>query len=153
MGNLEEDMRQLVPQVLGKKDARRDYSGYGDAGSFLRPLHILLYPPLGCQIRLKSGSTALTTKVCCYRIREYFKERRWIGIIILESLLNSYRRQGVDYLNFGIASFDLIYKLRNTMQSLLIDGIAAGLAPGELKIFELKDIAYVSKGAGIHPRI
>lgn len=68
-----------------------------------------------------------------------------IGIVILEALLNSFRRQGIDYLNFGIASFDLIHKLQEYDTVLLIDGIDAGLASGELKIFELKDIAYVSK--------
>lgn len=70
-----------------------------------------------------------------------------IGIVILESLLNSCRREGIDYLNFGIASFDLIHKLQEYDTVLLIDGIDAGLAPGQLKIFELKDIAYVSKEA------
>ena len=68
-----------------------------------------------------------------------------IGIIILESLLNSFRREGTDYLNFGIASFDLVHRLGEYEIVLLIDGIDAGLPPGELKIFELKDIAYVSK--------
>lgn len=72
-----------------------------------------------------------------------------IGIVILESLLNSCRREGIDYLNFGIASFDLIHKLQEYDTVLLIDGIDAGLAPGELKIFELKDIAYVSKEAPV----
>ena len=72
-----------------------------------------------------------------------------IGIVILEALLNSFRKPGIDYLNFGIASFDLIYKLQEYDAVLLIDGIDAGLAPGELKIFELKDIAYVSKEAPV----
>ena len=70
-----------------------------------------------------------------------------IGIIILESLLNSFRREGADYLNFGIASFDLVHRLGEYEIVLLIDGIDAGLPPGELKVFELKDIAYVSKEA------
>ena len=70
-----------------------------------------------------------------------------IGIVILEALLNSFRKPGIDYLNFGIASFDLIYKLQEYDAVLLIDGIDAGLAPGELKIFELKDIVYISKEA------
>ena len=95
----------------------------------------------------KSGSTALTTRFAVIGLGNTLRRDDGIGIIILESLLNSYRRQGVDYLNFGIASFDLIYKLQEYDTVLLIDGIAAGLAPGELKIFELKDIAYVSKGA------
>ncbi len=70
-----------------------------------------------------------------------------IGIIILESLLNSFRREGADYLNFGIASFDLVHRLGEYDIVLLIDGIDAVFPPGELKIFELKDIAYVSKEA------
>ena len=65
-----------------------------------------------------------------------------IGVNILESLLNNYRRPGIDYLNFGIASFDLMHRLQNYDAVLLIDGIAANLAPGELKIFELKDASF-----------
>ncbi|MEK6563531.1 MAG: hydrogenase maturation protease [Candidatus Omnitrophota bacterium] len=72
-----------------------------------------------------------------------------IGIVILESLLNSCKRERVDYFNFGIASFDLIYKLREYDSVLLIDGLDAGLAAGELKIFELKDISYHLKGPAL----
>lgn len=64
-----------------------------------------------------------------------------IGIIILESLLNNYKEQRIDYLNFGIASFDLMHRLQDYDLALLIDGITAGLPAGELKIFELEDIS------------
>ena len=65
-----------------------------------------------------------------------------IGIIILESLLRFYKREGIDYLNFGSASFDLIHRLQNYDVALVIDGINAGLDVGEVKISELKDIEY-----------
>ena len=65
-----------------------------------------------------------------------------IGIIILESLLNFYKRKDIDYFDFGIASFDLINRINGYVAALLIDGIDAGLWPGEIKIFELKDIEY-----------
>ncbi|MBT9151191.1 MAG: Hydrogenase 1 maturation protease [candidate division WS2 bacterium] len=64
-----------------------------------------------------------------------------IGIIILECLLNHYKQQGIDYLNFGIASFDLMHRLQDYDLALLIDGISAGLPAGELKIFDLKGIS------------
>ena len=65
-----------------------------------------------------------------------------IGIIILESLLNFYQKKGVDYLNFGSASFDLLHRLKSYDVVLLIDGVNAGLEAGELLISELKDIEY-----------
>ena len=68
-----------------------------------------------------------------------------IGIIILESLLNNYKREAIDYLNFGIFSFDLIHRLQDYDLALLIDGIAADLLPGELKIFGLGDATFTKK--------
>lgn len=63
-----------------------------------------------------------------------------IGILILESLLKFYKRQQIDYLNFGTASFDLIQRLADYKKTLLIDGINAGLAAGELRIFKIDDL-------------
>lgn len=91
----------------------------------------------------------MSNKIAVIGLGNTLRRDDGIGIIILDSLLSSYRREGVDYLNFGIASFDLIHKLQEYDTVLLIDGIDAGLAPGELKIFELKDIAYVSKEAPV----
>jgi hydrogenase maturation protease len=65
-----------------------------------------------------------------------------IGMIILESLLRFYKREGIDYLNFGSDSFDLIHRLQDYDAALVIDGINAGLDVGEVKISELKDIEY-----------
>ncbi|RJP29628.1 MAG: hydrogenase maturation protease [Candidatus Omnitrophota bacterium] len=65
-----------------------------------------------------------------------------IGIVVLESLLQFYREENVDYLNFGTASFNLVNKIKDYKAVLLIDGIDAGLLPGELKIFDLQDICY-----------
>lgn len=68
-----------------------------------------------------------------------------IGVVILESLLNHYQQPGIDYLNFGISSFDLIHRLGNYDLVLLIDGIAANLAAGELKIFSLEEVSFIDK--------
>lgn len=68
-----------------------------------------------------------------------------IGIAVLESLLKFYKREGIDYLNFGTASFDLIHRMQDYTTVVLIDGIRADLAAGELKIFELKNIEHDSK--------
>ena len=65
-----------------------------------------------------------------------------IGIMILESLLNFYKRPDLDYLNFGSASFDLLHRLKVYDKALIIDGVDAGLGAGELLISELKDIEY-----------
>ncbi|OGX14756.1 MAG: hypothetical protein A2166_05575 [Omnitrophica WOR_2 bacterium RBG_13_41_10] len=65
-----------------------------------------------------------------------------IGIVVLESLLKLYKREDIDYFNFGSASFDLLHRIKNYHNVLLIDGINAGFGVGELKINELKDIEY-----------
>jgi hydrogenase maturation protease len=65
-----------------------------------------------------------------------------IGIIILESLLDFYKRKDIDYFSFGSTSFDLLHKLKNYDTVLLIDGVNAGLNVGELLVSELKDIEY-----------
>ena len=80
-----------------------------------------------------------------------------IGVVILESLLNNckegllnnYKHQTIDYLNFGIASFDLIHRLQDYDAALLIDGIAAGLTAGELKIFDSGDISLLKEDSVI----
>ncbi len=68
-----------------------------------------------------------------------------IGVIILGSLLNHYPRPGIDYLDFGIASFDLIHRLQDYATVLLIDGINAELPIGELKIFGLEQASFTNK--------
>ncbi len=72
-----------------------------------------------------------------------------IGIIILQSLLNFYRQDGIDYLDFGPASFDLIHRMRDYDSILIIDGINASLVPGELKIFALEEAEYSINGPAI----
>lgn len=69
-----------------------------------------------------------------------------IGIVILESLLNFHKRNGIEYLNFGIASFDLLHRIKNYDTVFLIDGIDASLIPGELRIFESSKIEYDLNG-------
>lgn len=65
-----------------------------------------------------------------------------VGIAVLESLLRLGKRRGVEYLNFGIASFDLIHRLQDYNAALLIDGVSAGLPAAELKIFDLQEIFF-----------
>ncbi len=72
-----------------------------------------------------------------------------IGINILESLLNNYRRGRIDYLNFGIASFDIVHRLQNYDVVLLIDGINADLPAGRLKIFALEEASFTEKSAPV----
>lgn len=70
-----------------------------------------------------------------------------IGITVLGSLLSLYKRPGIDYLDFGSASFDLLHRMTSYDAMLVIDGIEASLEPGELKIARLEDIAYDLKEA------
>jgi hydrogenase maturation protease len=70
-----------------------------------------------------------------------------IGIIVLESLLNFYKRTDIDYFNFGSASFDLLHRIKTYDAVLLIDGVDAGLNIGELRISKLEDMDYKLKKA------
>ena len=105
----------------------------------------------------KSGSTALTTRCAVIGLGNTLRKDDGIGIIVLESLLKFPQHPQIDYLNFGIASFDLVHRMEKYEFILLIDGIdgstalttGAGLNPGELKIFELKDISYNLKGQAL----
>ncbi len=81
-------------------------------------------------------------KIAVIGIGNILRRDDGIGIIVLESLLKFYKRQGLDYFNFDIASFDLIQKIRSYDIVLLIDGVNADLPVGKLIISELKDIQY-----------
>ena len=72
-----------------------------------------------------------------------------IGIIVLESLLNHYKREAIDYLNFGTASFSLMHRLQDYDLALLIDGISSGLPAGELKIFVLEEASFTERDGAI----
>ena len=82
------------------------------------------------------------SKIAVVGIGNTLRRDDGIGVVILESLLKLYRQEGVDYLNFGITSFDLLHRLRDYKKAVLIDGIHAGLTAGALKIFSLKDARF-----------
>ena len=84
----------------------------------------------------------LPKKIAVIGIGNTLRRDDGIAILVLESLLKFYKQEGVDYLNFGIASFDLLHRLKDYDAALIIDGISANLAPGELNIFNLKDAQY-----------
>jgi len=91
----------------------------------------------------------LSKKVAVIGLGNSLRRDDGIGVIILGSLLNSYRRPGIDYLDFGIASFDLIHRMQDYATVLLIDGINAGLPIGELKIFDLEQASFTDKESAI----
>jgi len=70
-----------------------------------------------------------------------------IGIVVLNRLSlyadasqKTHLQNKFDFLDFGTSAVDLANKLAGYKKALLIDGIDAGLKPGELKIFELREI-------------
>lgn len=87
----------------------------------------------------------MSNKIAVLGLGNSLRRDDGIGIIILESLLNHYQRPGIDYLNFGIASFDLMHRLQNYDKALLIDGINAELPIGALKIFDLEQACFTEK--------
>ena len=99
----------------------------------------------------------MSKKIAVIGLGNTLRKDDGIGIIVLEALLKSSQHPQIDYLNFGIASFDLVHRMEKYERILLIDGIdgstalttGAGLKPGELKIFELKDISYNLKGPAL----
>jgi len=66
------------------------------------------------------------------------------GVVVLGSLVRSYKKDGIDYFDFGSTSFDLINRIQDYDTVLLIDAIKTELPPGELKIFELSSINYLT---------
>ena len=96
-------------------------------------------PPLAGGVR-GGGRESLSNKIAVIGLGNTLRKDDGIGIIVLEALLKSPKHPQIDYLNFGIASFDLIHRLEGYVAVLLIDGIDTGLVPGELKIFGLEDI-------------
>jgi len=84
----------------------------------------------------------LSKKVAIIGIGNTLRRDDGIGIVILESLLNFYKRRGLEYLNFGSASFDLLHRIKSYDVILIIDGINAGLEAAELKVGKLKDLRY-----------
>jgi hydrogenase maturation protease len=84
----------------------------------------------------------LSKKIAVIGIGNSLRRDDGIGIVVLESLLKFYPRKGIEYINSGMAGFDLIRWMRDYEVILFIDGINSGLAAGEVRIFELKDIEF-----------
>jgi len=85
----------------------------------------------------------LSKKIAVVGLGNTLRRDDGIGIKVLEALLNFHRKSGVDYLDFGVTSIDLLNKIKDYDTVLLIDGINAGdLRPGELVIFELSDMGH-----------
>lgn len=104
----------------------------------------------------------MSKKIAVIGLGNILRRDDGIGIRILESLLQFYKREGIDYFNFGIASFDLIHRLQAYNRVLLIDAMVirhseppcflarAGRGtknPGKVTFFELKDIKYNLKNS------
>ena len=87
----------------------------------------------------------MSKKIAVIGLGNTLRKDDGIGIIVLEALLKSPKYPQIDYLDFGIASFDLIHRLEGYATVLLIDGIDAGLEAGELKISEIEKIDYALK--------
>jgi hydrogenase 3 maturation protease len=71
-----------------------------------------------------------------------------IGIVVLDQLIvrvgaycNTPLQNQFDFFDFGTSAIDLATKLSGYKRSLIIDGINAGLKPGQMKIFGLNEIA------------
>ena len=94
-------------------------------------------------------SSSSANKIAVIGLGNTLRKDDGIGIIVLEALLKSLKHPQIDYLNFGIASFDLIHRLERYATVLLIDGIDAGLVPGELKIFGLENISCSLKDTAV----
>lgn len=87
----------------------------------------------------------MSNKIAVIGLGNSLRRDDGIGVIILESLLNNYKRGKIDYLNFGSASFDLMHRLQDYDKALLIDGINAGMPTGALKIFDLEQASFTEK--------
>lgn len=90
----------------------------------------------------------MSNKVAIIGVGNKLRRDDGIGLVILESLRSFYKKENIDYLDFGIASFDLIHRIKDYRTVLLIDGIdTLSLKPGEFKIFGLKEVVYTLKNS------
>lgn len=91
----------------------------------------------------------MSKKIAVIGIGNTLRRDDGIGIVILESLFKFYKREGIEYFNFGTASFDLIHRMQEYDAVLLIDAISASLPLGSVRFFELKDITYNLKESAV----
>jgi len=84
----------------------------------------------------------LSNKKAVIGIGNTLRKDDGVGIVVLESLIRSHKKNGIDYFDLGSASFDLINRIQNYDAVLIIDAIKAELPVGELKIFELNSVNY-----------
>ena len=92
----------------------------------------------------------MSKRIAVIGLGNIYRRDDGIGIEVLKSLLSFHRKSGIDYLDFGVASFDLLHRMSDYGTVLLIDGIdAQGLRPGELAIFELADVDYRLEDTGL----
>ena len=94
-------------------------------------------------------SSSSANKIAVIGLGNTLRKDDGIGIIVLEALLKSLKHPQIDYLNFGIASFDLIHRLERYAIVLLIDGIDAGSPVN--KIFRLEN-KLRQRHRRLHPR-
>lgn len=86
-----------------------------------------------------------TKKIAVIGLGNTLRRDDGIGIHVLALLEKRLKREGVAFLNFGIATFGLINTIPDFQKVLLIDAIDAGLAPAALKIFRLQEAVYTIK--------
>jgi len=89
-----------------------------------------------------SNSNKKTKKKAVIGLGNVLRKDDGIGVSILDLLKASQKldvTNVIDYMNFGIASFDILLRIREYSKVLIIDGINASLRPGELRIFDLDD--------------
>lgn len=82
----------------------------------------------------------MSDKVAVVGIGNTLRRDDGIGIVVLEFLTKFHKKKGIDYFDFGSASFDLINYIQSYDAVILIDAIKADLPLGELKIAELDKI-------------
>jgi hydrogenase maturation protease len=82
----------------------------------------------------------LSDKIAVIGLGNTLRKDDGIGILILDALRKSPDYLEVDYLQFGVMSIDLLYRIKEYKTVILIDGINAGLNHGKLRIFGLDEI-------------
>lgn len=63
-----------------------------------------------------------------------------IGLVVFDRLKTSFKHPDIEYLDYGTGSFDILFKINDYKNILILDAVNAGMEAGDHKIFPITNI-------------